>query len=149
MQVVLLQDVRTLGKKGDIVKVNDGYARNFILPRKLGVEATKANLAQLEQQKKYEAKVAAESLAAAQALGAELNARTVTVKAKVGEGGRLFGAVSAKDVAEALKAQCGLEVDKKKIVLPDPIKALGTYQVPVRLHKDVTAKLALNVKALQ
>lgn len=145
MQVVLLQDVKALGKKGDVVKVNDGYARNFILPKKLGVEATAQNLNQLKQQKAFEAKQAAEQLAEAQALGAELEKKCVKLAVKVGEGGRLFGAISSKEIVQAAKDQCGLELDKKKVVLPEPIKTLGTHLVPVKLHKDVTANLKVEV----
>ncbi len=145
MQVVLLEDVKSLGKKGQVVKVNDGYARNFILPKKLGVEATPQNLNQLKQQKAHEAKVAAEQLAEAQALGAELAKVSVKLAVKVGEGGRLFGAISSKEIAQAAKEQCGLELDKKKIVLPEPIKTLGAHTVPVKLHRDVTAELKVEV----
>ena len=145
MQVVLLEDVKSLGKKGQVVKVNDGYARNFILPKKLGVEATPQNLNQLKQQKAHEAKVAAEQLAEAQALGAELAKVSVKLAVKVGEGGRLFGAISSKEIVQAAKEQCGLELDKKKIVLPEPIKTLGTHTVPVKLHRDVTAELKVEV----
>ena len=145
MQVVLFEDVKALGKKGDVVKVNDGYARNFIFPKKLGVEATPQNLAKLKQQKAYEAKVAAEQLAAAKDLANVIAAKTVTLKVKVGESGRLFGAISSKEIAQAAKEQCDLELDKKKIVLPEPIKTLGTHEVPVKLHKDVTAALKVVV----
>ena len=145
MQVVLLEDVKSLGKKGQVVKVNDGYARNFILPKKLGVEATPQNLNQLKQQKAHEAKVAAEQLAEAQALGAELAKVSVKLAVKVGEGGRLFGAISSKEIVQAAKEQCGLELDKKKIVLPEPIKTLGAHTVPVKLHRDVTAELKVEV----
>ena len=145
MQVVLFEDVKALGKKGDVVKVNDGYARNFIFPKKLGVEATPQNLAKLKQQKAYEAKVAAEQLAAAKDLANVIAAKTVTLKVKVGEGARLFGAISSKEIAQAAKEQCDLELDKKKIVLPEPIKTLGTHEVPVKLHKDVTAALKVVV----
>ena len=145
MQVVLFEDVKALGKKGDVVKVNDGYARNFIFPKKLGVEATPQNLAKLKQQKAYEAKVTAEQLAAAKELANEIAAKTVVLKVKVGEGGRLFGAISSKEIAQAAKEQCDLELDKKKMVLPEPIKTLGTHEVPVKLHKDVTAALKVVV----
>jgi large subunit ribosomal protein L9 len=141
MQVVLLEDVRALGKKGEVVKVNDGYARNFIIPKKLGVEANAANLSALKQQKKREEKIAAAELAAAKELAERIGEKTVKVKVKAGEGGKLFGAVASKEIAEAVKQQWELELDKKKIILPDPIKTMGTHQVPVRLHKDVTATL--------
>ena len=141
MQVVLLEDVKALGKKGDVVKVNDGYARNFIIPKKLGVEANAANLSTLKQQKKREEKAAAKELADARELAEKIGEKTVKVKVRAGEGGKLFGAVASKEIAEAVKAQWGLEVDKKKIVLPEPIKTLGVHQVPLRLHKEVTAQL--------
>ncbi len=145
MQIVLLEDVKSLGKKGDVVKANDGYARNYILPKKLGAEATPQNLAKLKQQKNYEAKVAAKNLADAQELARSMEAKTVVLKAKVGEGGRLFGAVASKEIAQAVKEQHGLELDKKKIVLPEPIKTLGDHEVNVKLHRDVTAKLTVRV----
>ena len=145
MQVVLLEDVRTLGKKGDIVKANDGYARNFLIPKKLGVEATPANLAKLKQQKAHEAKVAAEQKAEAEALAAALAGKSLQMTAKGGQGGRLFGAIASKEIAQEVKKQMNLDVDKKKIVLPDPIKTLGDHEVAIRLHKDVTAKLLVKV----
>ena len=142
MEIVLLEDVKALGKKGQVVKVNDGYARNFILPKKLGVEATAKNLNDLKLQKANEAKIAAEQLAAAKELGEKLEKATVTLAIKAGEGGRAFGSVSSKEIGKAIQEQLGLEVDKKKIVLNDPIKSIGSFEVPVKLHKDVTAKLA-------
>ena len=145
MKVILLQDVKSLGKKGEIVNVNDGYARNFILPKKLGVEATAKNLNDLKLQKANEAKIAAEQLAAAKALGEKLEKSSVTVAIKAGEGGRAFGSVSSKEIGKAIQEQLGLDVDKKKIVLNDPIKAIGSFEVPIKLHKDVTAKLAVKV----
>ena len=145
MQVVLLEDVKTLGKKGDIVKANDGYARNFLIPKNLGVEATPANLAKLKQQKAHEAKVAAEQLAEAKQLSDALSGKVLQMKAKVGEGGRLFGAIASKEVAQEIKTQLGLDVDKKKIILPEPIKTLGKHEISIRLHKDVLAKLNVEV----
>ena len=145
MEIVLLEDVKELGKKGQVVKVNDGYARNFILPKKLGVEATAKNLNDLKLQKANDAKIAAEQLAAAKALGEKLEKSSVTVSIKAGEGGRAFGSVSSKEIGKAISDQLGLEVDKKKIVLNDPIKSIGSFEVPVKLHKDVTAKLAVKV----
>ena len=135
MEIVLLEDVKALGKKGELVKVNDGYARNFILPKKLGVEATAKNLNDLKLKKANEAKVAAEQLAEARALAAELEKDSVTLSIKAGEGGRAFGSVSTKEIAKALSDQRKLEVDKKKMVLAEPIKSLGTFEVPVRLHR--------------
>ena len=145
MKVILLEDVKSLGKKGEIVNVSDGYARNFILKTNKGVEATSANLNTLKLQKANEEKVAQENLEAAKALGEKLSSAPVTLKIKAGEGGKLFGAISSKEIAAAVKEQHGLEVDKKKIVLDEPIKELGTHNVKVKLHKDVTAQLTVKV----
>ena len=146
MQVVLLEDVKALGKKGQIVKVNDGYARNFILPKKLGVEANSKNLNDLKLQQANAEKVAAEQLAAAKELAAKLEKLSVTLTMKAGEGGKAFGSVSSKEIAKAVIDQLGLEIEKKKLVLPEAIKTFGTHEVPVKLHKDVTAKLAVKVQ---
>ena len=145
MEIVLLEDVKALGKKGQIVTVNDGYARNFILPKKLGVEATSKNLNDLKLKKANDAKLAAEILAAAKELAAKLDESKVTLSIKAGEGGRAFGSVSNKEISKAITDQLGLEIDKKKIVLNDPIKSIGSFEVPIKLHKDVTARLAVNV----
>lgn len=145
MQVVLLEDVKALGKKGQIVNVNDGYARNFILPKKLGVEATSKNLNDLKLQKANAERQAAEQLAAAKDLAARIEALSVNLTMKAGEGGRAFGSVSGKEIAAAVSEQLGLDIDKKKMVLPEPIKTFGTHEVPVKLHKDVTAKLSVKV----
>ena len=145
MKVILLEDVKSLGKKGQIVKVNDGYARNFILPKKLGVEATTKNLNDLKLQKANDARLAAEQLAAARELAKKVEASPVTVSIKAGEGGRTFGSVSTKEIGKAVSDQLKLDIDKKKMVLTDPIKTLGTFEVPVKLHKDVTAKLTVKV----
>ena len=144
MEIVLLEDVKALGKKGQIVKVNDGYARNFILPKKLGVEATSKNLNDLKLQKANAEKVAAEQLAAAKELAEKIEKLTVTLKMKAGEGGKAFGSVSSKEIAAAAD-QLKLDIDKKKLVLPEPIKTFGNHEVPVKLHKDVTAKLTVKV----
>jgi len=145
MKVILLQDVKALGKKGEIVNVNDGYARNFILPKKLGLEATGKNLNDLKLQRANEEKVAQQLLDEAKELGKKLEAGKVEVKIKVGEGGRTFGSVSTKEVAVAVKEQMGYEIDKKKIQLKDAIKTLGTHTVPVKLHPKVTAELKVIV----
>ncbi len=145
MKVILLEDVKSLGKKGEIVNVSDGYARNFILKTKKGVEANSANLNTLKLQKANDEKIAKEIYENAKELGAKLSSAPVTIKIKAGEGGKLFGAIASKEIAAALKDQHGLEVDKKKIVLEDPIKELGTHTVKVKLHKDVTAQLTVNV----
>ncbi len=146
MKVILLQDVKSLGKKGEIVNVNDGYARNFILPKKFGVEATGKNLNDLKLQKNNEKKVAQENLEAAKELAAELAEGQVELSIKVGEGGRAFGSVSSKEIAAAVKEQMNLEVDKKKIQLKEAIKSLGTHMVAVKLHPEVTAELKVVVK---
>lgn len=145
MKVILLQDVKSLGKKGEIVNVNDGYARNFILPKKMGVEATGKNLNDLKLQKNNEEKVAKEHLEAAKELGEKIAAGKVTLQIKVGEGGRTFGSVSSKEIAAAAKEQMGLDIDKKKIQLKETIKMLGTHIVPVKLHPQVTAELKVVV----
>ena len=146
MKVILLQDVKALGKKGEVVNVNDGYARNFILPKKLGVEANGKNLNDLKLQKNNEAKVAQEHLDAAKKLAEELKAGKVVLTMKVGEGGRTFGSVSSKEIAESVKEQMHLEIDKKKIQLKEQIKTLGTHIVSVKLHPEVTAELNVSVK---
>ena len=141
MKVILLEDVKSLGKKGEIVNVSDGYARNYVLPKKLGVEANSANMNDLKLQKANADKVAQEQLEAAQTLAQELEKKEVVLKMKSGEGGRVFGSVSSKEIA----SQCGLELDKKKIQLSEAIKALGTYEVSVKLHAKVTGKLRVKV----
>ena len=147
MKVILLQDVKTLGKKGEIVNVNDGYARNYILPKKLGLEATNKNLNDLKLQKQNEVKVAQEKLDAAQALADELADKSITVKMQAGVEGKVFGSISSKEIALEAKKQLNMDIDKKKIVIPDAIKSLGTYNVNIKLHKDVTATLAIKVEA--
>ena len=145
MEVVLLQDVKALGKKGEIVKVNEGYARNFILPKKLGIEANAKNLNDLKLQKQNAEKVAANQLAEAKALAEKIAELSVTVTIKSGEGGRTFGSVSTKEIAKAAADQLKLDIDKKKMVLPEPIRGLGVTEVPIKLHKDVTATLRVKV----
>ena len=151
MQVILLEDVKSLGKKGEIVNVSEGYARNFILPKKLGIEVNAKNMNDLKLQKAHEDKLAAQALADAQELAKELEDKTVVVKLKSGKDGRVFGSVSTKEIeagiamAEELKAQHNIDIDKKKMVLNDAIKALGNYEVVCKLHKDVTAKLVVKV----
>lgn len=146
MKVILLEDVKALGKKGEIVNVNDGYARNFILPKKLGLEATSKNLNDLKLQNANEERKAKEILDAAQAFAKELESKSVVIKMKAGEGGKVFGSVSSKEIATAFKEQCNVDIDKKKIQLTDAIKAFGTYEVPVRLHQQVTGKLKVKVE---
>ena len=143
MKVILTADVKSLGKKGEIVDVSDGYARNMLLPKKLGVEANAKNINDLKLQKANEDKVAKEQ---ARALAADIAEKSITVSIKVGEGGKTFGSVSSKEIAEAAKAQINLELDKKKIQLPSPIRTLGVTMVPIKLHPKVTAELKVHVK---
>ena len=145
MKVILLEDVKSLGKKGDLVEVNDGYARNFILAKKLGIEATPKNMNDLKLKRAHEDKLAAQRLEEAKAFAENLKHVQVTLKIKAGEGGKLFGSISSKEIAQAAKEQLDLEIDKKKIVLNDPIKSIGSFEVPIKLHKDVTARLAVKV----
>lgn len=147
MKVILLEDVKSLGKKGEIVNINDGYARNYVLPKKLGLEATANNLNDLKLQKKNDEKVAKEKLDAAKALAEELKEKSITVKIQAGVEGKVFGSISSKEIAMETKKQLNMEIDKKKIVIPDAIKSLGTYNVNIKLHKDVMATLAVRVEA--
>ncbi len=146
MKVILLEDVKSLGKKGQIVNVSDGYARNMILPKKLGVEATSKNLNDLKLRKANEEKVAQENLDAAKAFAEKLSTKEVILTLKVGEGGRTFGSVSSKEISEAAKKQLNLDIDKKKLQLENPIRNLGVTNVPVRLHPKVTGSLKVWVK---
>ena len=145
MKVILLEDVKALGKKGQIVNINDGYARNFVLPKKLGVEATAKNLNGLKLQNANKEKLAQEALDAAKELAQKLEAGKVVLTIKTGEGGKVFGSVSSKEIATEVKNQMGYEIDKKKIQLKDAIKTLGTHTVPVKLHQKVTAELKVVV----
>ena len=147
MKVILLEDVKSLGKKGQIVNVNDGYARNFILPKKLGLEATSKNLNDLKLQKQNDEKVAQEKLDAAKALAEKIKEKSITVKIQAGVEGKVFGSISSKEIATEAKKQLNMDIDKKKIGIPDAIKSLGTYNVNIKLHKDVTATLAVKVEA--
>ena len=148
MKVVLLQDVKALGKKGDVVEVKEGYAKNMLLPKKLGIEATPKALNDLKLQKANADKKAAEALAAAKELAAKLESVPVKVAVKMGAGGKVFGSVSTKEIAEAIQKEMGLEVDKKKISTDGAIKDAGTYTVNVKLHPEVTAKVKVLVAAL-
>lgn len=146
MKVILLEDVKSLGKKGQIVDINDGYARNFVLPKKLGVEANGKNMNDLKLQKANEEKVAKELLESAQEFAKEMEKDQVVVSIKAGEGGRTFGSVSSKEIAVAYKEQYHKEIDKKKIILPEPIKSFGVYEVGVKLHPKVTGTLKVKVQ---
>lgn len=146
MKIILLEDVKALGKKGDIVDVSDGYARNAILPKKLGVEANNKNKNDLKLQKANEEKIAKEQLEAAQAFAQELAEKSVVVKMKAGEGGRAFGSVSSKEIVQAIKEQYDITLDKKKVQLAEAIKNFGTYEVTVKLHPKVTGKFSVKVQ---
>ena len=146
MQVILLEDVKTLGKKGDIVKVSDGYAKNFVLPKKLGVEATQKNLNELKNQQKRDSIVAQQQLDEAKAFGERISKETIQLTMKAGEGGRVFGSISSKEIVTAAKEQFGFELDKKKLQMPEPIKSFGTYEIPVKLHPQVTSTIKVSVK---
>ena len=145
MKVILLSDVKSLGKKGDIVEVSAGYAKNMLFKKKLGVEANAKTLNDLKLKNQYEDKLAAQRLAEAQALADRLGDVLAEVKIKTGENGKTFGSVSTKEISEALKSQFDLDIDKKKMVLAEPIRALGTYEVPVKLHPQVTGTLRVHV----
>ena len=145
MKVILLADVKALGKKGQIVDVNDGYARNALFPKKLAVEANAKNMNDLKLQNQHADKVAQENYEAALALAKELENKKVVVKMKGGEGGRTFGSVSTKEIAAAAKAQLGLDLDKKKMQLADPIRSFGMTEVPIKLHPKVTGKFTVHV----
>lgn len=143
--MILLQDVKSLGKKGEIVEASESYARNVLLKKGLGKEATGKNLNDLKLQKANAEKVAKENLAAAEALAKEMKGREIRVAVKAGEGGRVFGSVSSKEIAEEIQKQLGYEVDKKKIVLDAPIKTLGVTQVSIKLHTKVTTDILVHV----
>lgn len=146
MKIILIQDVKKLGKKGEIINVNDGYARNYILPQKLGIEANSKNLNDLKLQKIKEEKDAQKLLDDAKELAEKIGGQVVAVKIKGGEGGKVFGSISSKEIAEAMKKQCGLEIDKKKIQLQEPIRSFGTHEVGIRLHPQVTGTLRVKVE---
>ena len=146
MKIILTEDVKSLGKKGEIVEVNDGYARNFILPKKLGLEANGRNMNDLKLQKANADKLAKEQLEAAQEFARVMETKEVIVTMESGEGGRVFGSVSSKEIAQEAKKQCQMEIDKKKIQLPEPIKSFGVYEVSVKLHPRVTGKLKVKVQ---
>ncbi|MEE3392147.1 MAG: 50S ribosomal protein L9 [Lachnospiraceae bacterium] len=145
MEVILIQDVRSLGKKGDRVNVNDGYARNFLLKKKLALEANAKNLNDLKLQKAHEEKVEREKTEAAEALVKELADKSISLRIKTGSNGRSFGSISTKEIAEEIKRQLGYEFDKKKMELDVPIKGPGAYNVTIRLHKQISGTIKVNV----
>ena len=146
MKIILLQDVKNVGKKGQIIDASDGYARNFILPKKLGAEANSKNMNDLKLQNANAEKIAKEQLEHAKEFAAQMETKEVVVTMKAGEGGRAFGSVSSKEIAQAAKEQCNMEIDKKKIQLPEAIKNFGVYAVTVKLHPQVSGKLKVKVQ---
>ena len=148
MKVLLLADVKNVGKKDDVVNVSDGYARNMLFPKKLAVEATPKNMKDIQLKKQNEARIAEAQLKEAQAFAKELEEKTVTVGIKVGAGGKTFGSVSTKEIADAAKEQFGIELDRKKMVLASPLRELGESSVQVRVHPKVTAQLKVLVKEI-
>ncbi len=147
MKIILLSDVKSLGTTGTVLEVADGYARNFLLPRGLAAEASKGSLALLEQQRKAKARRDAEAVANAEALGKQLEGLLLSVPAKAGGNGRLFGAVTNGDVAAAIVRELGIEIDRHKIEVPDNIKSLGSYPVEIKLGKNILAKTTVKVVA--
>lgn len=146
MKVILFEDVKSLGKKGEVVNVSDGYARNFIFKKNLGLEATPKALNDLKLQKQNDEKIAAENLEKAKILAGEISGKSVTLSIKAGSDGRAFGSVSTKEISAAAKEQLGYDLDKKKMHLAEPIKNVGSFTVPVKLHPKVTAELKVIVK---
>ena len=149
MKVILLEDVKSLGKKGDVVDVNDGYARNFVLPKKLGIEANNKNMNDLKLKKANDEKLAQEQLKAAQDFAKAMEEDEVVLSMKAGEGGRTFGSISTKEIAQGYKEQCGKEIDNKKIIRPEAIKSFGVFEVGVKLHPSVTGKLKVKVTQMK
>jgi large subunit ribosomal protein L9 len=148
MQVILIQDVKTLGKKGDIVKVSDGYANNFLLTKHLGLEATPKNLNDLKVEKAAEAKRAKEELDAARSFSDEIKEKKIVLKLKVGKDGRTFGSVSGKEIAVAIKEQLSYDIDKKKLILPEPIKSVGIFSIPIKIHPQVTGQIKVEIQEI-
>lgn len=145
MVVILKRDIKGTGKTGDIVKVSDGYARNMLIPKGWAIEATKGNINTLEKVKAKQAEEEAARKASAQELAKKIEEIEVCIETKAGEGGRLFGSITSKDVCEALKTQHNIAIDKKKLQMSQPIKALGTFSVKIKLYQDVSAELAVKV----
>lgn len=147
MIVILNKDVKGTGKAGDVVKVSDGYARNMLIPKGLATEATQGNIRHLEKQKATAAEKKAEEKAAAKEQAEKIGNLTVTIKTKAGDGGKIFGSITSKDIAEGLKSQHGIEVDKKKIQLSSPIKQTGEMSVDIKLYSEVSAELKVKIEA--
>jgi large subunit ribosomal protein L9 len=147
VKVVLRDDVENIGRKGDLIEVTDGYARNFLVPRGLAMKATKGVVQQAEAMRRNREARDARDREAAQALADQLTGKRIELRARAGEGGRLFGSVTSADVADAVRAQTGVEVDRRKTQLAEPLKELGAVEVPVKLHADVEVTLTVDVVA--
>lgn len=145
MIVILQRDVKGTGKAGEVIKVSDGYARNMLLPKGYAIEATDGNVRNLEKQKAIQAQKLADDRASAQALADQIKEKTLTIQTKSGEGGKLFGSITAKDIAEESEKQLGLKLDKKKIEMSQPIKAVGRFEVPIKLFSDIRGTLTVVV----
>lgn len=145
MKVILLNDVKALGKKGDLKEVSDGYARNFLFPKKLAIEATPGNLKKLEEERAQRALKEAKDEGTARELAQKLDGLTLTVQTKVGEGGKLFGSITGKDIVDLVQQKTGIEVDKKQLNLPETIKTIGEHEVTVNLYRGVTATVKIRV----
>lgn len=149
MKVILLEDVKGVGKKDDVINASEGYARNFLFPKKLALEANKNNMKMLEHKKKVEEDKKQEELEKAQALKAKIEKESVKIEVKMGNNGKLFGSVTNKEVGTALNEQCGIDIDKKKIIINEPIKTVGTKEVEIKLHSSITAKLKVEISELK
>lgn len=145
MDVILLEDVKNVGKKGEVVNVNDGFGRNVLIKKKQAIEATGKNLNDLKLKKANDDKIAAENLEAAKELSKKIEEASITVEIKLGEGGKTFGSISSKEIAEEVKSQLGYDVDKKKVQLKDAIKTVGEHEVKIKLHPQVTTTLKVKV----
>ena len=146
MKIILLENVKAVGKKGDAVDVSEGYARNFLIPKKLGIEASASNMNELKLKKQSEDKRKAEELKVAEDLKKSIEEKSVTISVKTGDNGKLFGSVTNKEIGTALKEQTGIKIDRKKIILNEQIKMIGERTVPIKLHPKVTAELKVYVK---
>lgn len=149
MKVVLTSDVKGTGKKGEVINVSEGYARNFLFPKGIAIEANEKNLKELDRQKAYQDKKKADELEKAQTLKKQLDKIVLTMAVKAGEGGRLFGAITAKDIGDTIEKLHGLNIDKRKIELKAPIKSLGSHTVTIKLHPEVSAILNINITAAE
>ena len=148
MKLILQQEVKKLGKKGEIIEVSEGYARNYLLPQKLAIPATNTNINTVSQQKASEERKQKRMLEEAQMLAAQMSKLEVTIGVKSGEGGKLFGSVTGKDIADALKQQHSVDIDKRKVDVKDAIKSVGTYPVSIKIHPEVSTKIQVHITAI-